>query len=172
MAVDKYIVAKSFFMGFIRKSVGKGTILTVDKDAVSIEGETFNDVRDVKIALRISQGGEKLLVPYKDSDPSVKRIVAEVKAKLKASAPAKTAPAMKIMTSEGDLRSPVDISGTCVSKKAEEKKREIAESRKKQGEMKIIRDAESETAIGSMKIIKSDEDSEATKKPAPLKKKK
>ena len=173
MAAEKYIVAKSFFMGFIRKSVQKGMILSVDKDSVTVEGEVFNDVRDVKIALRMSQTGEKLLVPFKENDPSVKKIVSDVKAKLMAVAPAKTSPAMAVVKSESDVLGVKDISDTCVSKKEEARKKEIAEARKRPGEMSVIRDAETETPISKMKIVKSEEDAKAEgKKPVSPKKRK
>ena len=153
MAIEKYIVAvKQWSLGFLKETVYRGNTLTVDreKNTLKIDGRSFQDVRDIDIAVRQAERfpDNPLIVPFTDEMLAHLR---GMKAAQPSSAP-KPRPGenMKVIQSDDDLHEEIDISDTQISRKNREAK-EAERTKAKVEKLPIIKGDESpEERVGRL----------------------
>ena len=141
--IKKYVLTRQSHFGYTKQSYMGGTIITVnfDEGSYSANGATFNDLRDVSIAIRagfldqFSEGKKKKIdKTIKEQEERHNKIVESKKEK---------PPKMEVVRSDEDLIEPIPI------KSKEEKKEE-----EKSNKMEIISENSSDTARG-MTVVRS-----------------
>ena len=140
--IKKYVLTRQSHFGYTKQSYMGGTIITVnfDEGSYSANGATFNDLRDVSIAIRagfldqFSEGKKKKIdKTIKEQEERHNKIVESKKEKL---------PKMEVVRSDEDLIEPIAI------KSKEEKQKE------KSDKMEIISENSDDTARG-MTVVRS-----------------
>lgn len=141
--IKKYVLTRQSHFGYTKQSYMGGTIITVnfDEGSYSANGATFNDLRDVSIAIRagfldqFSEGKKKKIdKTIKEQEERHNKIVESKKEK---------PPKMEVVRSDEDLIEPIPI------KSKEEKKEE-----EKSDKMEIISENSDDTARG-MTVVRS-----------------
>jgi hypothetical protein len=169
MAVEKYIVAvKQWSLGFLKETVYRGNTLTVDreKNTLKIDGRSFQDVRDIDIAVRQAERfpDNPLIVPF--TEETLARLRGMKAAQPSAAPKPRPGENMKVIQSDDDLHESIDISDTQVSRIKREAK-EAERNKAKVDKLPIIKGDETpeervgrlqeeKRAEGKMPIVRDD----------------
>ena len=140
--IKKYVLTRQSHFGYTKQSYMAGTIVVVnfDENSYTANGATFNDLRDIHIAIRAGFLDQFSKAQKNKIDKEVKR-QEEIHNKLVESKKEKL-PKMEIIKSDQDLIDPIPI---------ESKKEETVE---KDNKMEVISENSEDTARG-MTVVRS-----------------
>lgn len=152
--IKKYVLTRQSHFGYTKQSYMGGTIVTVnfDEGSYSANGATFNDLRDVNIAIRagfldqFSERKKKIINEnIKEREERINRIIESKKEK---------PPKMEVIRSDEDLIDPIPIKG-------KEEVKEEANKEEKSKKMEVIAENSNDKARG-MTVVRAQSQEETS----------